>query len=220
MNCRFLHNIILFLYIFNIDCIICNPNHPHTIDHSGKHSIIFADGVDSVIEVKPDLQNKKELERGLEQIRSVKKLRRHQTPLFLPQTQERINHSLQIPCFIFCLKAKSNIDDTMQEIYQYYKLKSVPLEEQFDYIVINGKGILCNYKLPELNRRYIGTALPKYGYWFEEMNDLTFAGFLLYLDIVDPAIPRSAEGILERYLGSTTQLTGGTRRYNIEDFWK
>lgn len=38
----------------SIDCIVLNPSHPHTVDPlNGKASIIFADGVDFAIEVKP-----------------------------------------------------------------------------------------------------------------------------------------------------------------------
>ena len=66
----------------SIDCIVLSPSHPYTVDPlNGKASVIFADGVDYAIEVKPDLSQIKELERGLEQIRSVKRLRRVRTGL-------------------------------------------------------------------------------------------------------------------------------------------
>ncbi len=58
----------------SIDCIICNPIHPHTVDLSGRYSLILAEGVDSAIEVKPDISKKDELIRGLHQIQSVKKI--------------------------------------------------------------------------------------------------------------------------------------------------
>lgn len=61
----------------SIDCIIINPSHPYTVDvNNGKASIIFADGVDYAIEIKPDLSNNDEIKRSLNQIQSVKRLSR------------------------------------------------------------------------------------------------------------------------------------------------
>ena len=43
----------------SVDCVILNPSHPHTfVREVNKPSIIFADGVDFAIEIKPDLRNK------------------------------------------------------------------------------------------------------------------------------------------------------------------
>jgi hypothetical protein len=203
----------------SIDCIICNPNHPYTIDTSGKHSFLFADGIDAAIELKPDLKNKVELFRGLKQIQSLKQLRRVETPLLGSYGEKRIELSRTIPSFIFSNEAKSNVDDTVNEIYSYYVDNNVPLEEQFDFIVINGLGIICNFKIPELNRRENVSGLPKYGYWFEEWNELTIAAFLLYLDISDPAIPKITTGILERYLGKAIKPFNGKRFNSLNKFW-
>ena len=60
-----------------IDCIVINPSHPFTVgDEGGKASVIFTDAVDYVVEVKPDLSNDSEIERGLMQVKSVKRLNR------------------------------------------------------------------------------------------------------------------------------------------------
>jgi hypothetical protein len=70
----------------SIDCLILNPCHPYTVTNENKYSIIFADGVDVAIEVKPDLKNINELERGLNQARSVKMLRRQKLGIFLAKS--------------------------------------------------------------------------------------------------------------------------------------
>lgn len=204
----------------SIDCIICNPNHPHTVDATGHFSFLFADGIDAAIELKPDLKNKKELERGLKQIQSVKLLKKVATPLLGNHSSERFNISLSVPSFIFTNEAKSKIEDTVNDIYSYYVKNEVKLDEQFDFIVVNNRGIICNYKIPELNRRENTTGLPKHGYWFEEWNELTIAAFLLYLDISDPAVPRITTGILERYLGQTIKPSKAYRFNSLNRFWE
>jgi len=51
----------------SVDCILVNPMHPYTIDRHENFKLILADGVDAAIEVKPDISEKGELYRGLEQ---------------------------------------------------------------------------------------------------------------------------------------------------------
>lgn len=65
----------------SIDCVICAPNHPYTVSARDKFSLLFAEGVDSVIEVKPNIADRAELHRALEQGLSVKKLRRATTSM-------------------------------------------------------------------------------------------------------------------------------------------
>ena len=68
----------------SVDCILVNPMHPYTIDRRENFKLIFADGVDAAIEVKPDISQKDELYRGLEQGLKVKALRRAETALAMP----------------------------------------------------------------------------------------------------------------------------------------
>jgi hypothetical protein len=58
----------------NIDCVVLAPNHP--VLTTPKRSIILAEGVYAAVEVKPDIRNKEEFQRGLLQIKSVKQLAR------------------------------------------------------------------------------------------------------------------------------------------------
>lgn len=203
----------------SIDCILCNPEHPYTVDNSGKFSVLLADGVDCAIEIKPDLSIKEELKRGLKQITTVKKLRRAKSPIIVKNkaSQEEIEFSKTIPAFIFSLTAKSNIDDTVSEIIDYYKDNKVPLEEQVDYVIINGRGIVINYKYPELNRRYVPHGVKKYGYYYEAWEELTLAVFLLYINLTYGGIPTITTSILERYLYNLKPLN--IARYNFEGFW-
>jgi len=65
----------------SIDCVICAPNHPLFLDPVGRDCVLLADGVHSAIEIKPDIKFLSdafdcELVRGLEQLRSCKRLRR------------------------------------------------------------------------------------------------------------------------------------------------
>src|ERR1700682_2394223 len=55
----------------SVDCVVCSPNHPHKIDSAGKFKLLFAEGVDAAIEVKPNVRDAAELVTGLEQGLSV-----------------------------------------------------------------------------------------------------------------------------------------------------
>ncbi|CAA9464993.1 MAG: hypothetical protein AVDCRST_MAG58-3341 [uncultured Rubrobacteraceae bacterium] len=49
----------------SVDCILVNPMHPYTIDRRENFKLIFADGVDAAIEVKPDISQRYALYRGV-----------------------------------------------------------------------------------------------------------------------------------------------------------
>lgn len=187
----------------SIDCVIVNPKHPKIISSRDKFAYILADGVDSCIEIKPDIQNKCELVRGLVQIRSVKKLRRVNASYVQWDTQitpnEVIDFSKQIPNFLFTLKAKSKPIETVEEIIGYYYENKVPLKEQFDYIIIHNVGIISNYKSEKFN--LISPPEEKrFGWFFEEWNENTLIAFLLYLNIVPPAEVVMTMPVLFNYL--------------------
>lgn len=127
----------------SIDCIVLGPSHPYTVDPvNGKASVILADGVDFAIEVKPDLAQITELQRGLEQLRSVKRLRRVRTGL--ASKPEEIERAKQIPGFIFSDTTYVNIKTLITNIVDYYVDNAVPKSEQFDLIVVNNRLIAIN----------------------------------------------------------------------------
>lgn len=71
----------------SIDCVVSAPNHPLLMDSLGRITTLLVDGVQCAVEVKPDLRDMPadfgasrkqmpEIVRGLEQVRSVKRLKR------------------------------------------------------------------------------------------------------------------------------------------------
>jgi hypothetical protein len=188
----------------SIDCIIINPNHPYTIDTKEKYSLILADGVDLVIEVKPDIANKNELIRGLKQIQSIKKLRRRESPEVLRSSKPDyiLEYSKQIPAFIFSLKAKIDPLDTLKELKAFYDSNQIPIEEQVDFIIINDVGIISNYKYIEIGGSTTTEGKEITNYIFEEWRDLTLPAFLLKLNLVYHATPSMLGDIINYYLKS------------------
>ena len=187
----------------SIDCIIINPNHPYTIDTNNKFSLILADGVDVAIEVKPDIANKNELERGLTQIQTVKKLRRRESPEAARWTKPDyiLEYSKQVPAFIFSLKAKANPMNTLKELKEFYERNQIPLEEQVDFIIINNVGIISNYKYEEIGSSTANDGKTKVvTYIFEEWKELTLAALILKLNLVYHATPPMLGDILNYYL--------------------
>lgn len=181
----------------SIDCVLLNPAHPHTIDSFDKFTVILADAVDVAIELKPNLQDKTELERGLGQVMSVKQLRRSKTPLLLSKKYPAhiIEHSLRVPCFIFADRCKSDPLVTIGEISDFYQRKQVLPEDQIDFVIVNNQGIISNYKHPE---RAMGVSFS--GLYWEEWAEQTTAAALLKLNWVFHAAPTMSEPVLPRYL--------------------
>lgn len=184
----------------SIDCLILNPCHPHTVSDENKYSIIFADGVDVAIEVKPDLSNKNEIFRSLEQIKSVKNLRRQKYGLFgvYPKkfTEEQILTAKQIPSIIFSNKTFSKIETLLDKVGNYYIDNNIKSREQFDMIVINDKGILFNSR-KDLN---INFSEQHQGFYFVEFGKQTLATFLFYLNKFPQCEMRIDNPVLDYYL--------------------
>lgn len=166
----------------SIDCILLNPCHPNTVTFENKYSVIFADGVDAAIEVKPDLSKKKEIYRSLEQIRSVKKLRRQKSDYVKrvgkKDSDENKITRKQIPSVIFGNKTFVNIETLIKHIGNYYIDNEIKVREQFDLIVISGRGILFN------SRQYhnISFSAEIQGLYYAEYGTKTLAAFLLHLN--------------------------------------
>lgn len=174
----------------SIDCIVINPSHPYTVDSNNLNaSIIFADGVDYAIEIKPDLSSKIEIQRGLAQIQSIKKLKRVRTRMFNEGNCEKI------PAIIFAEKTYVESTLLLDHIVDYYVKNKVPQNEQFDMIVINNRFILFNVG----GDSYIRLKDYK-GIVIAENNENTMALFLLYLNSLPRAEALVSESIIKLYL--------------------
>jgi hypothetical protein len=91
----------------SIDCLILNPAHPNLSDAKGKFRLIFVDGCDAAIEVKPNLARTDELKRALEQGISIKKIKRSKSSMLWPRGKPPhiLEHSLYIPFYVFAVRS-------------------------------------------------------------------------------------------------------------------
>ena len=182
----------------SIDCIILNPSHPYTVSDDEKYSVILADGVDVAIELKPDLSKKNEIERSLDQISSVRKLKRKNNGLLFKSkhTQEQIKNSKKIPTFIFGNKTYKNIRTLIEKIVDHYVANKTPKREQFDFIVINNNCIIFNSKTDSYF--YVKNSIE--GIFFLELREKTISAFLYWLNKLPQSAPRMNTPVLEHYL--------------------
>jgi len=181
----------------SIDCIILNPSHPYTVSDDEKYSIIFADGVDIAIEVKPDLSKESEIERSLSQIASVKRLRRKRNGLLLKSkfSDGAYSNSYTIPTFIFGNKTYKNIKLLVEKIVNYYTKNGTPKNEQFDFLVVNNELVLFNSKKDS----YFTLPNGVEGICYLELGDKTLPFFLMYLNGLPQSAPRMNSTVLEHY---------------------
>ncbi len=186
----------------SIDCLILNPEHPNLIDSKGKFRLIFSDGCDAAIEVKPDIARVDELFRGLEQGVSVKKVKRSGSSILLPRKipGHIVEHSHYIPFVIFSIKAFEP-RKLYEKIALYYTENQTPIEHQIDSVCTLSSGILRNVKHKELN--FYGAEFPigqNSGWYFEKWDELTLIGLLAHLAYFYPSFPSIAEPIMQRVL--------------------
>lgn len=188
----------------SVDCLIINPCHPYTVDAEEKFSLVFADGVDCAIEIKPDLSRQKNLEEALEQVRSVKILRRYRSPVLRSSSAppHLVEFARTVPCFIFATECRSDPMATARAIREYYDVHKVPLLEQLDHVIINETGVISNYKYPEITTVFEDDALTKAqtGLFYEAWRDRTLVGFLAKLNRAYPATPPVFHPFLGYYL--------------------
>jgi len=123
----------------SIDCVILRGEHPNTFDMYTKlASVILADAVYCAVEIKDSLYGD-ELKIGLNQIRTVKRLRLH--------IDRKLSEVFTVPTVIFAQKTYKDIQKLMVEIANYnYVENQVPKREQFDIIYIHKRGIIINMK--------------------------------------------------------------------------
>lgn len=194
----------------SIDCIVLSPSHPYTVDPvNGKASVILADGVDFAIEVKPDLAQKAELDRGLEQIRSVKRLRR--VRIGLASKPGEIERARQIPGFIFSETTYANAKTLISNIVDYYVANAVPKAEQFDLIVVNNRFIAINHSEKSKFHRKDFEGIVVY-----ETGEDTLAYFLFLMNLLPRSEPDIDKNIMRIYL----QDTPGHQKVIFEDLNK
>lgn len=192
----------------SIDCVLVNPAHPHLIDSLGKFQLLLADGIDFVIEVKPNLSSKDELHRGLEQAISVKKLLRHNSPILSIKSKPAhvIEESRRIPFLLFAETTRTEIVDTVRDAVAYYNSNSIVSQHQLDAIAILGVGILRNLKHADFwpYGSYDVPLSERQGWFLETWNEATLVGLLHCLDSFFPSHPTLLEPVLRHYLSSIT----------------
>ncbi len=182
----------------SIDCIVINPTHPYTIDSLNERaSLIFADGVDYAIEIKPDLGNKKEIERALKQIQSVKKLRRKNANVYFANRfqKEQLERYKTIPGIIYAEETYQDLDTLFDVIMEYYDKNEVPPLEQFDILFVNNRVLVCNVRPNSYEQRGSENCLA-----FMECEQEGLALFLCELNHIPQCLPQAAENILSIFL--------------------
>lgn len=185
----------------SIDCVICAPNHPYTVSVNDKFSLLLAEGVDSVVEVKPNIADKSELYRALEQGLSVKKLRRATTSM-LHSHGVLGERAKRVPFGVFAMQCKAAPMETGFEILEFYESRKIDPLDQADFIVVNDVCVFSNFVDSSLNPWRIKEAgYPNHHGWFYEgWGQDSLIGFLLGLHRVAHAGLKMQEDVLPRYL--------------------
>jgi len=197
----------------SVDCIVCNPNHPYTVDTHGKFRLLFAEGIDVAIEVKPDIASSAELFRGLEQGLSVKALRRADAPTLM-RMPWHVEHAHRVPFVIFAMRCKANPMATGKEIAAFYAERGTPVTQQADFVVVNNVGIFVNFIDASMycwgNKDSVSVHT---GWFFEEWADNSLAGFVWRLQRLPHASIKLQEDVLPRYL--TPKGVRSVRRIDV-----
>lgn len=185
----------------SIDCVICAPNHPYTVSTRDKFSLLLAEGVDSVVEVKPNIADKAELNRALEQGLSVKKLRRATTSM-LHEYGSLGERARRVPFGVFAMQCKAAPIETGFEILEFYKSRSIDPLDQADFVVVNDVCVFSNFVDKALNPWKLADAgYPNHQGWFYEgWGEDSLVGFLMRMHQVAHAGLKLQEDVLPRYL--------------------
>jgi len=183
----------------SIDCIICAPNHPYTVSTRDKFSLLLAEGVDSVVEVKPNIADKAELHRALEQGLTVKKLRRTTTSL-LHEHHPMSEWAQRVPFGVFSMQCKASPIETGFEILEFYSDRGVDPIDQADFIVVNDVCVFSNFVERSLNPWDVAGYPNQVGWFYEGWGSDSLVGFLLRLHRVAHAGMKLQEDVLPRYL--------------------
>lgn len=191
----------------NIDCVILAPNHP--ILTTPKRSVILAEGVYAAVEIKPDIYDKKEFSRGLEQVKSIKALERK---TYLPDltnllgTQATPDFAKKIPCILFSNKSLKP-QDTVDFLRDKLKNGELTIYELPDMILTLDNGLYVFS--PDIKRT-------PFGNWFlgntkgftdttllhfcETTKAQTLTLFLLHLLNLPSPVLKTSDFILNEYI--------------------
>ena len=183
----------------SIDCIICAPNHPYTVSARNKFNLLLAEGVDSVVEVKPNIADKAELHRALEQGLTVKKLRRTTTSLF-HEHHPMSEWAKRVPFGVFSMQCKASPIETGFEILEFYSERRIEPIDQADFIVVNNVCVFSNFVDKSLNYWNMSEFPNQTGWFYEGWAEDSLVGFLLRLHRVAHAGIKLQEDVLPRYL--------------------
>ncbi len=183
----------------SIDCVICAPNHPYTVSAQGKFSLLLAEGVDSVVEVKPDISDKAELYRALEQGLTVKKLRRATTSL-LHEHHPMSEWAKRVPFGVFSMRCKAAPIATGFEVLEFYADRGIAPIDQADFIVVNDVCVFSNFVDRSLNPWNMPEFPNQTGWFYEGWREDSLVGFLLWLHRVAHAGLKLQDDVLPRYL--------------------
>lgn len=176
----------------SIDCIILDPSHPYTIDpKNNKASVILADGVDYIIEIKGNLCDKKEIDRALNQIKSVKELTRVRNGLIW--NKDKNEYTYKIPTIIYAEKTYSNIETLIESILNFYKENKIKRLYQFDILIAGDYTIInsCKGQISFNDSK---------GIFFEKTGDRTLAVLLFLMANMPLVQPSYNENIYNLYL--------------------
>ncbi|TLX26632.1 hypothetical protein PYS58_06615 [Chryseobacterium indologenes] len=190
----------------NIDCVILSPNHPRLT--TPKRNVILAEGVYAAVEVKPDISDKTEFARGLNQIKSIKSLERktYVPELTFLKTEATPEFVKKIPSIIFSNKSLTT-SNTIEFIQEKIANGELTIYDLPDMILTLDNGLYV--MSPDIK-----TSL--FGNWFlentpdsEGVNLLhfcdtqkseTLALFIFHLLNVPSAVLKQTEFILNEYL--------------------
>lgn len=196
----------------SIDCIVLNPSHPYTVDpKNDKASVIFADGVDFAVEIKPKLDNESEINRGLKQLRTVKQLRRVRDGIIFRDrfTENQKETAKTIPAFIVSDVTYVSIRVLIEKIVTYYLVNQVPQIEQFDYILINNRAVIMNSRPDwyDYTPYSCGNSKHKRRIVFWEGGTKSLGWFLFEMNKMYRSEPLLSENVMSIYLKETVPET-------------
>lgn len=125
----------------SVDCAVLNPAHPHLVDADRKFSLILADAVDFVVEVKGRL-DRAELSRLLMQCRSVRQVVRSQTAIAFPRFhRELVEPSRRIPFFAYIHEMSMTPDNLAEQVRHWVDEFKVPPLERPEMIIVRDQGV-------------------------------------------------------------------------------
>lgn len=180
----------------SIDCVVLNPAHPHLVDGDGKFSLILADAVDFVVEVKGRL-DRAELTRLLAQCQNVRRVVRSETAIALPRNHpELVEPSRRIPFFAYIHDMAMTPDALAEGIRDWVNEGRVSSLERPEMIVVRNQGVYHDLSSPAgvMSRRAaphgpeFWKLLEGHQLW-SDTKDLALGFGILMMNEVLPAVP-------------------------------